>query len=46
MDGLPRTVNGTVRAVDVLMVDSIPEVRDATVRDIAGFAHKESSERC
>ena len=35
-----RTVNGTVHAADVLMVDSIPEVSDATARDIAGFAHK------
>ena len=33
-----RTVNGTVHAADVLMVESIPEVSDATARDIAGFA--------
>ena len=40
MTAYSRTVNGTVHAADVLMVDSIPEVSDATVRDIAGFAIK------
>ena len=40
VDVYSRTVNGTVHAADVLMVDSIPEVSNATARDIAGFARR------
>ena len=35
-----RTVNGTVHAADVLFVESIPEMSNATARDIAGFANR------
>ena len=40
VDVYSRTVNGTVHAADVLFVEAVPEVSDATVRDIAGFANR------
>ena len=40
VDVYSRTVNGTIHAADVLFVKAVPEVSDATVRDIAGFANR------
>jgi acetyl esterase len=36
--GYSRTVNGTIHGADVLFTKAIPEISDATIRDIRGFA--------
>ncbi len=38
VSAVSRTVNGTCHAGDCLFVDAMPDVFDATIRDIKGFA--------
>jgi acetyl esterase/lipase len=38
VSAVSRTVNGTCHAGDCLFMDAMPDVFDATIRDIKGFA--------